>query len=857
MRPSINKRQKYYFSDKLKAKLSQISQYPLTIIEAPSGFGKTTAIREYLRNKHTQINCEWYTCLGEPAPVAWAGICELFSGIDSEAADGMKKLKMPMMDTLFYIKPYLKNLNCIKKTYLVIDNYQLINFNMHRELINVFSTHEAVNLHMVFIMQPLDSKKQSPVHNDNIYIVDASSFFFDRESICALLRMEGLRLTEKELEDLFRNTQGWISAIRLHLINYKETGSFICPAGIEKLVETAIWNQLAPEEKEFLLEVSVFDSFTAKQASYMMGCEILPGKIEDDLKVCNFMRFLPDQHLFIIHSILLDYLRNRFYYHQSKEYQDKIFHKAGLSCAAIGQYCMAANFFYKIRDFEGIMSLPFTHQYIDLQKEVCDGKLLPVIIQECPKEILCRRPSIIIVFARYALLSDKYAAYEKLCGLLRYLIREEANLSQKEISRLTGELILLESLRNFDLAKMLEGYRLANEISKEAPDIVENSIPWISVFLTTFGMFWQESGKLDEVLSTVEKIKPDYRKFNGGQGAGLAYMIRAEAMLTRGEDNEAEILCHKALYEARYSQQTNICIYAEHCLARIFILRGDTEKFLVAMGNIQRYSKENSDSSISRMVEICMSIISLLLGVKDYVAPWLYDIEEIRQSLYVPAIPFAEILHFRLLLIEKRYNELYALSQLALDKLRSPETKNKYIIPQMYYLIFFAVAKYNTGDDSEAQRYLKEALDLAIPDGVYLPFADHECMISILSLLNINYLNRGKPYLAERYKEILRDFDIPPATNGSRPGNRDLTLLLLLCKRQMKGVSIIRKALIQKKSPLTPREREIALLARDRMSAKEIAAKLYISEATVKSTLRSVYGKLEIHSKNELASVEF
>jgi len=70
-------------------------------------------------------------------------------------------------------------------------------------------------------------------------------------------------------------------------------------------------------------------------------------------------------------------------------------------------------------------------------------------------------------------------------------------------------------------------------------------------------------------------------------------------------------------------------------------------------------------------------------------------------------------------------------------------------------------------------------------------------------------------------------------------------------------VRIIKKAILQEKSPLTPREREIALLARDRLSAKEIADRLYISETTVRTILRSVYSKLGIHSKSELTLKEF
>lgn len=850
MRPTTNARQKYYFSKKLKEQLNQIPRYPVTIVEAPSGFGKTTAVREYLRSEHPRAACEWYTCLDEPPIAAWNGVCALFSGINGEIADGMKNLKAPVRDTLSHLANYLKSLGCREETYLIIDNYHLMDFDLHRELISVFSMHENPGLHMIFITQQMDSRQPIFLRGDNIHTVDALSFFFDREGVASLFRMEGLRLTGDELENVFRRTEGWISAIRLQLINYKKTGSLVGPAGIEQLVETAVWNRLQSSEKDFLLAVSVFDSFTALQAAHMLDDEILPGKIEESLKSSEFVRFLPDKRLFIVHSILLDYLRNRFYYYQPQKDQNRIFHKAGCACAAAGQYCLAAKFFYKVKDFDAILSLHFTPKYLDEQKESCEGEVLEMILKECPDETLRAHPSTAIVFAHYALLNGQNELYERLCGVFRLLIRGETDLPREEIQKLTGEFILLESLGKFDLKKMREDYKTACEILRESPDIIKNSVPWLSVFPTALGLFWHEPGGLDEDLRAMDELKPIYRRFNRGQGAGLGHLIRAEAMLLRGEEDEAEISCHKARYEGRAHGQISICIYAALCLARVFILRGDTAGFSAALESIQGYAAPHEDLSMRRMADLCLSIISLQLGVKDYVAPWLYDMESIRKSVNVPVVPFAELLHFRLLLMDRRYSELYAAAQLMLDELRDPEAKIRYLMPQMYCFIFLAVAKHNGGDGPAALGYLREALDLALPDGIYLPFAEHECMPELLARLNVRGAGGREPPRAA-----------PAAQTGAPPpgetGNGGSAALISLCRRQANGAGVIKKALIQKKSPLTPREREIALLAKKRMSAREIAAELYISEKTVSTILRNVYSKLDIHSKNDLIHREF
>lgn len=54
-------------------------------------------------------------------------------------------------------------------------------------------------------------------------------------------------------------------------------------------------------------------------------------------------------------------------------------------------------------------------------------------------------------------------------------------------------------------------------------------------------------------------------------------------------------------------------------------------------------------------------------------------------------------------------------------------------------------------------------------------------------------------------------------------------------------------------TPLTRREREIAALAAEGASSKQIASKLFLSTRTVDNHLQSVYGKLGISGRHELA----
>ena len=143
----------YFFPERLTARLRRISDYPVTFVEAPSGFGKTTAVREYLRSDLPEGAREnWHTCLGETPPQAWEGICRLFRGVDIGLAEDLKEQYPDSAETLGAIAGRMRECRGDgAANFLVVDNYQLFETPLRRELIDAFSSHADANLHMIFI----------------------------------------------------------------------------------------------------------------------------------------------------------------------------------------------------------------------------------------------------------------------------------------------------------------------------------------------------------------------------------------------------------------------------------------------------------------------------------------------------------------------------------------------------------------------------------------------------------------------------------------------------------------------------------------------------------------------------------
>lgn len=811
----------YYLSRRLLQELEKILDYPLTVIEAPSGAGKTTAVREYLKEYIPQsVNEYWYTAIGETPARVWEYIYDAFYPFDSETAEALKYLGTPARETLGDIARLLKSCRCEAPTVLVIDNYQLIQSDIQREIISALSYNGSSNLHIVIITQELDLPAPGSTYNSRILTIGKDTLFFTAREAENYFRHIGLRISEEELKNVMVSTEGWIAALCLQVIHYRTTGNFDNAAKITLLVKTAIWDHLSDDEKYFLLAASLLDSFTMSQACILLDVTEIAVYAKTLLERSSFIRYHKNTGQYIIHSLLNDFLQYEFE-NLSEQAKKQLWQRAGKACAQQGQNFKAANFFALTEDFEALLSLPIKGNDLTGHIEADLSSFFTSVLGSCPMETLRRYPIRLLVFAFHLFLVGDYSGFDRLCNIIGGLLQSPATsgFELEELKRIQGEFCLVMSFTKFNnIEKMSEGHKTAWALLGGPTTLFNWEDSWTFRQPSVMYLFWSKSGELSHTLDLMNECMPIYTKLTMGHGMAAEYAMRAEALLMAGDDTAAEPLCHKALFLACAKKQNSICYAAELILARIALLRGNIEDYKAVLDSMENRIYAGIKYDGRATAELCKAFLDTTLGNINELASWIFAPDNMWQKLFKVAIPYGQMIYVKTLLLEGKNAAVLGIS----DALLLVVEELHFVLPQVYLLIYTAIAQNRQGGRERALENLCQALSLALPDKVYLPFAEQEELLPLLKQA------------------------------GQIIGNKAaMDEVLTLCRRQANGMKAVKDALVLTPR-LTARECDTALLAQKGLNNKEIAEMMFVSEATVKFHLKSIYKKLGIRSRVQL-----
>lgn len=812
---------KFFFSERLIEKLNTIFKNKLTLIEAPTGFGKTTSVRNILNNADEPI--VWMNIDNENKNEFYEDFCLAFQEIDDEAVKKLRSVGMPTdQESCNKIINIIREANIEEEYIIVLDNYQYISNSQISSIILELSNSLEPKLRFIIITQLIKSSVfLELVIESKVNYIGKNDLEFTCDEIGTYFRRCGVKLEDTQVTYLYKYTEGWISAVYLQMLHYINNNAFEPDAGIDELVCKAIWDKLTVEEQDFLICISIYDSFSVKQAQYIGQEELEPNLIKNLLKKNAFIRYDARDRKYFMHAILRFFLKAEFD-KLDQIFKKRVYVKAAKWYADNENHYSALNYYYYVKSYSDIYKLNISLEELLPHINRKNKEMFMNIIYNTSleaKEANIRRS---IIFSFILFFYNEKDFFNTECETIYDMIMNSKRYKIRERDVLLGELKFINAFSKYnDLSEFHKACEEAYNHMMSPTTIFSQKLTLTFRNPSVLACFHKTSGEATSELDILENTMVTYYKITSGNSKGLEALMRAEILFYSGIFEDAQVLCQKALYMAETRNQINVYICAMFLLARISIFQGDYDNMRSILNSIRKKIEDTGEIQENLTADLAEGYIYMFLGKCDDLPGWLKSEHLIEKKSTILTLGFSNLVFAKYLLVKEDYSRFLSISGQMLGVSRVYGN----LLYEIYTYIYISIANYNLRKNAKAKKFILEAINLALPDNFIMPFVEN--FNDIIDILNMDILTKeNKKFLSKiqsTYKKYEKDFKI--VRNSYR---EDIDY------------------------GLTKRELQIAKLVVKRLTNKEIADELYIAESTVKSNLKSIFSKLRIKSRSEL-----
>lgn len=812
-----------YTRKPLRQSLRGIWEYPLTVVQAPMGYGKTTAVREFLRG--CQARVLWQTVFDSSPAAFWGGFSRLLGGLDPVCGRSLAALGVPG-DSLLR-EEAVELVGAVQfpaPTVIVIDDYHLLSSENIDYFFERLVRADIPGLHILLLSRSAFGENTAElVMKGHCLLLDKQDFVLTAGEIAEYCKLRGVRLKSGEAAFLHSSTEGWISAVYLCVLDYRRTGRLEQQlASLYELLDKVVYQPCSAEMKDFLTAMCIFDSFTLAQAEHMWpkgnAADLLARLTAENA----FVAFDRASGLYNMHSILIGYLR-RIFDRRDMESRRAAWRMGGEWFRSVDELTLAMEYFYRAGDFERLLATIDDAGFYILARQPKEARR--AYFRECPPEIRARHPGAGLSFAYELLVANELTAFDAQCREVAGHIEAMPGLDNRVRLQLQ---CLLEIMKGYaaynDLDATVGHYKAAWELLKGPAEFVDTRGSATMGSPSVLYLYYRESGRLAATVRTIIAEAPNYFRLTGGHGAGQEYVMEAERHYYRGDFDNAEIVVHKALYIAKAKRQPSTSLCGDFLRIRLALLRGGWDYVQDSLRQAREIVKRQTTFTYMHTLDMCEGYVFACLNRGERIPGWIAA-GELPDTVYPACHAFCHIIRAKALLIAGRHRELAGIAgQLFADAGFFPN-----LLAQVYIRICEAAALARLGRRQDALAALGQAFDLAAPDGVVMPFVENgEDIAALLAELSaagrhrdfIGRIQELYPPIAERWRAIAAKLE----SAGGRPS-------------------------------LTEREATVAELVAAGLSDQAVGKTLHIAEVTAKKALHSAYRKLGVSNRAALTRV--
>lgn len=862
-------RTKSVLRPRLLEKLNQGLASRLILISAPAGFGKTTLLVQWIESQHLpalwialeeadddpiRFFTAWITCLRQTIPSYCEDLLQVLLSAQLPASDLLTaELINPLLDLH---QPLL----------VVLDDFQHIQNPTSLRFIQDLITYQPADYHLAILTRedpPLPLARLRS-QNELLEIRTNDLRFEAQESSQFFNDLLNIQLQPSIVQALTDRTEGWAAGLQLAGLSLQ--GSLQADLLIQDLtagtrfmlnyLAEEVLNKQPPDIQDFLLKTSLLSTLSAERCNLLTDRQD-SAEILDRLEKSNlFIQPLDEQfHYYRYHALFAELLRNRLN-RQGEEQVRSLHRRAAQALLAEGLVIESLSHYLAAKDYPAVLDLiekNIWHFVNHIPVAQIEGWLLQI-----PAEMQSDRPFLLLGLGWMYLLQGNFSRLVSILQSLDSLINQDGSVLD-DPSLLKAELLALRAnflqvQQKFDDA-VLAAQQALNLINtkdsriaslaflalggglrqkgnyEEARAALENAIhlsrhnddPVTDILAVShLTLMALEYGQLELAASTAQTAIQYLEQHPHGYPAvlGAVYGALGWVYYHRNQLDQAVQFLGRGIHLAELSGHNASAVYSLAGMARLNIMLNDLNAARQFLQQAEHFYQRGAPGWVLPELISCKSLLALNEGN-------LAEAHSILAASGVtptsPVTPFSETIllgWLRLAVAQQSVTpELWAadLAQRMLQFTRA--SQRNYALLQT--LVLGAILHFKNRDETQARRWMREALQLAESCGYKSIFLENrQSLIHLTRALRLTALNE----LVTQGQEVQTVLPESTLSQGSeKPAE----------------------------TGLTERELEVLRLLAQGYTYNQIAENLVVSLNTVRFHVKGIYGKLGVTKVNQ------
>jgi LuxR family maltose regulon positive regulatory protein len=817
---------------RLMHKLDEGMDAKLTLVSAQAGYGKTTALSEWVRRSDSQVawvsldkyDNDWVQFWSYVKASIQKSIHSFGSTVEPLLVNGPSKIVEPAIVAL------LNELNNLtSELVIVLDDFHVIETPTIHQSIVYLLEHLPPHVHL-YIASRTDltipttrllakGELRRIIMQDLRFQLDEGFEFF-RDTT-------DLLLTNVQMTELFDQTEGWISGLQLAAISLKSSNNITVTIQqfkgqqhhIADYLLEEVFHQLPDSIRTFLVETSILNWMNHSLCQAVTGQLNSQEQLERLMHMNLFITPLDDlKNWYRYHQLLSDFLQQILF----KTDPDKwlqVHIRAAKWLELHGYDEEAVEHYLEGKQYEDAVRLMEKNLHKLVQfKSVVLIKWVSVL----PENSFAEKPMLELFYIAVLLGVEEWEAAFKRVELAEPRFQAlQGKMKDTEWNQVMGNLYFFFSITAY-LQKDLD--RTSAYFER-----VEQYVPEGSFFQTMGRNRSQGNNVFDDHLAIINDLhaaevfllkwitawqdKQEYPFI------GYLYASYSKLLYEWNRLDEAEFYSSHVFARKDMEPFARILIPNYFSASRVQQAKGNSNQASEILVQLKEQIKSPDYSSFMFRVEVEQACLSLQQGSLQEALDWMNN-SELAHTDEITLNQVEEYLALAKVLVAcERTDEAFYL----LERLNRLLTKEERLRDRIRVIIVQTMAFQLVGQMESAHLYLETALQLAEPEGYIRSFIDEGPKMGEL-LATYSKVQKDSPFTKPKVSLAY------------------VTQLLQI----LNGTSEEKQSL---KEILTEQEMKVLHLIGSGLSNKEIALSLFVTGDTVKFHIKNVYRKLGVNNR--------